>query len=76
MANENDNTALIRFSRSVNTNLCEALFFMNSDPNCDYAHLVITRKILEDYRDMHGLPKDDFEAELGPMEIEIDRGSE
>lgn len=76
IANENGNTALIRFSRSVNRNLCEALFYMNSDPNCSFEHLVVAHKLLENYRELHGMPTDDFEAELGPLEIEVDGGFE
>lgn len=67
----NENYAQQRFSRSVNKNLCEALFYMNSDPNCDYRKLIVTRKLLENYREMNGLPIDDFEAEVGPIEIEM-----
>lgn len=68
----NGNYSQRRFSRNVNRNLCEALFFMNSDPNCDYKKLIITRKLLENYRQLNGLPTDDFEAEIGPMEIVVD----
>lgn len=72
IAYSNGNTSQLRFSRNVNRNLCEALFFMNSDPNCDPKQLVLTRKLLESYREMNGLPTDDFEGELQPMALEIE----
>lgn len=67
----NENYTQLRFNKTVNRNLCEALFFMNSDPNCDYKNLIVTRKLLENYREMNGLPIDDFESEIGPVEIEF-----
>lgn len=67
----NENYTQLRFNKNVNRNLCEALFYMNSDPNCDYRKLIVTRKLLENYREMNGLPIDDFETEIGQVEIEF-----
>lgn len=53
-----------RFSIDVNRKLCESLIAMNSDVDCDHRNINHVRKLLENYRSIHGLPEDDFYANL------------
>ena len=63
MANK-DGVIPRRFSVDINRKLCESLIAMNSDVDCDYRNINHVRKLLENYRTMHGLPEDDFYANL------------
>ena len=53
MANK-DGVIPRRFSVDINRKLCESLIAMNSDVDCDYRNINHVRKLLENYRTMHG----------------------
>lgn len=50
------------YSPSVNRYLCEALFFVNSDPQATTNNRLIIRKLLEEYRHINNMPTDDVDA--------------
>ena len=60
-----------RFSVDINRKLCESLIAMNSDADCDQRNITHVRKLLENYRTMHGLPEDDFYANLPEKQPDI-----
>ena len=53
------------YNHRVNKGLCEALFYMNSDPYCDPNNIKLVRKLIESYRDMNGLSTADFALDNG-----------
>lgn len=53
------------YRQSINRGLCEALFFMNSDPECNPTNIRFVRQLLESYRNMNGLSTDDFATDMG-----------
>ena len=57
------------YNQRVNKGLCEALFFMNSDPYCDVNHIKLIRKLIESYRDMNGLSTIDFATDSGEDKV-------
>lgn len=50
------------YSPSVNRYLCEALFFVNSDPDAPTNNRLVIRKLLEEYRHINNMPTDDVDA--------------
>lgn len=59
------------YSPSVNRYLCEALYFVNSDPNAEHNSKLIVRKLLEEYRRINGMPTDDVDNALGEQYVEV-----
>lgn len=59
------------YSPSVNRYLCEALYFVNSDPNAEHGSKLIIRKLLEEYRKINGMPTDDVDNALGDQFVEV-----
>lgn len=57
------------YNHRVNKGLCEALFFMNSDPYCDEKNIKLVRKLIESYRQMNGLSTVDFATDTGEDKI-------
>lgn len=49
------------YSKSVNKYLCEALLAINSDARSTENQRKLMRGLIESYRDVYGLPVDDFE---------------
>jgi hypothetical protein len=73
MVYESGNYGFRQFKHSVNNNLCESLYFMNSDPYCPVNLKKTVRQILENYRKMNGLPTDDFKSDSGEdLMVDID----
>jgi hypothetical protein len=62
---ESGNYGFKQYRHGVNKNLCESLYFMNSDPYCPINLKRTVRQILENYRRMNGLPTDDFKTDSG-----------
>lgn len=60
-----------RFSVDLNRKLCESLIAMNSDVDCEQRNITHVRKLLENYRAMHGMPEDDFYANLPEKQPDI-----
>jgi hypothetical protein len=57
------------YNHRVNKGLCEALFYMNSDPSCDADGIRLVRKLIESYRDMNGLSTVDFATDCGEDKV-------
>lgn len=60
------------FSQRVNSCLCKALFAMNSDPNCDTRNIKHVRTLIEAYRDMNGMPTNNYDLPEAPVDDEYD----
>lgn len=60
------------FSQKVNSSLCKALFAMNSDPNCDTRNIKHVRSLIEAYRDMNGMPTNNYDLPEAPVDDEYD----
>lgn len=57
------------YNHRVNKGLCEALFFMNSDPYCSEDNIRLVRKLIESYRSMNGLSTIDFATDCGEDKV-------
>lgn len=70
------------FSQLVNSKLCEALLVMNCDPHCDTRNTQHVRTLIENYREMNGMPSRDYDLPEMPVhtpavvEIEYDQNDE
>ena len=73
---ESGNYGFRQYKHGINKNLCEALYFMNCDPDCSVMMKKTVRQILENYRKMNGLPTDDFKTDTGEDTlVEVDSTS-
>ena len=66
---ESGGYAYQEYNHRINKGLCEALFFMNSDPCCDTNNIKLVRKLIECYRDMNGLSTVDFDTDCGEDKV-------
>lgn len=72
LAYENGDILTHPYSKKVNRYLCESLFIMNSDPNCDSNHIRLVRRLIEGYREMNGMPTDTFADDIVLMDIPVE----
>lgn len=72
LAYENGDILTHPYSKKVNRHLCESLFIMNSDPNCNPNHIRLVRRLIEGYREMNGMPTDTFEDDVVLMDIPVE----
>lgn len=72
LAYENGDILTHPYSKKVNRHLCESLFIMNSDPNCNQNHIRLVRKLIEGYREMNGMPIDTFADDVVLMDLPIE----
>ena len=66
---ESGGYAYQEYNHRINKGLCEALFYMNSDPYCDTNNIKLVRKLIESYRDMNGLSTVDFATDCGEDKV-------
>lgn len=55
------------FSQLVNSKLCEALLVMNCDPHCDTRNTQHVRTLIENYREMNGMPPHSYDLPEMPV---------
>ena len=72
---ESGNHGYRQYRKDVNRNLCESLYFMNSDPYCPIHIKKTVRQVLESYRKMNGLSTDEFKSDRGDKFVNIKQSS-
>lgn len=64
------------FSQLVNSKLCEALLVMHCDPHCDTRNIQHVRTLIENYREINGMPSHNYDLPEvpvhAPMAIEVE----
>lgn len=68
---ESGNHGYRQYRKDVNRNLCESLYFMNSDPYCPIHIKKTVRQVLESYRKMNGLSTAEFKSDRGDKFVNI-----
>lgn len=59
------------FSQLVNSKLCEALLVMNCDPHCDTRNTQHVRTLIENYREMNGMPSHNYDLPAKPVHAPV-----
>ena len=72
---ESGNHGYRQYRKDVNRNLCESLYFMNSDPYCPIHIKKTVRQVLESYRKMNGLSTAEFKSDRGDKFVNINQSS-
>ena len=72
---ESGNRGYRQYRKDVNRNLCESLYFMNSDPYCPIHIKKTVRQVLESYRKMNGLSTVEFKSDRGDKFVNINQSS-
>lgn len=72
---ESGNHGYRQYRKDVNRNLCESLYFMNSDPYCPIHIKKTVRQVLESYRKMNGLSTAEFKSDRGDKIVNINQSS-
>lgn len=62
---ESGNISCRQYKPSINRNLCQTLYFLNSSLTCPTNLKKTVRQVIENYRKMNGLSTDDFRTDSG-----------
>lgn len=60
-----------RYNKQINSTLCEALLTMNYHKDCPDNYRLVMGKLIESYRDMNGMPSDDYLVNTGEISPEF-----